>query len=93
MATINNTYTQAFRTTCIPEVGDRLGDIIPSEYIGQKLEIIVLPQLDNLKYNTDTDALNRLCGMFKNTNLLSSDDFSKNKEQERKLEEEKFKHE
>lgn len=37
--------------------------------------------------------LNKLCGMFKNTTLLSSDDFAREKEQEKKLEEEKFKHE
>jgi len=29
-------------------------------------------------------AINTLCGMFKNTNLLSSDDFAKKKEYEKK---------
>ena len=38
-------------------------------------------------------AIDRLCGMFKNTRLLSSDDFAKNKEVEKQLEERKFKHE
>jgi hypothetical protein len=35
-------------------------------------------------------ALNKLCGMFKNTNLLSSDDFAKNKENEKRIEEYKY---
>jgi len=35
-------------------------------------------------------ALNKLCGMFKGTNLLSSDDFAKNKTKEIELEERKF---
>jgi len=30
-------------------------------------------------------AIDKLCGMFKNTSLLSSDDFAKNKEIEKKL--------
>ena len=34
-----------------------------------------------------TVALDKLCGMFKNTSLLSSDDFAKNKENEKILEE------
>jgi len=38
-------------------------------------------------------ALDNLFGMFKNTNLLSSDDFAKNKKYEKELEEEKFKYE
>ena len=38
----------------------------------------------NIIQNT---AVNKLCGMFKNTNLLSSDDFSKKKEYEKKMEE------
>jgi len=37
-----NVLTHAFRTTCIPKV-NRLDAIIPNEYIGLKLEIIVLP--------------------------------------------------
>jgi hypothetical protein len=35
-------------------------------------------------------ALNKLCGMFKNTRLLSSDDFAKNKRIEKELENKKF---
>ena len=38
-------------------------------------------------------VLNKLCGMFKNTNLITSADFAKNKESEKKLEEEKIKYE
>jgi len=38
-------------------------------------------------------ALNKLCGMFKGTNLLSSDDFAKNKKKEIELEERKFERE
>jgi len=56
MATMTNVYTQAYRTTCVPSAGDRFGDIIPSEYIGQKLEIIILPQFENLEYNAETLA-------------------------------------
>ena len=37
-------------------------------------------------------AIDKLCGMFKNTRLLSSDDFAKNKEVEKQLEERKFSH-
>jgi hypothetical protein len=53
--------------------------------------VTFLPVANGKKLNNST-ALDRLCGMFKNTSLLSSDDFSKNKEYEKKLEEEKFKH-
>ena len=49
--------------------------------------------LANEKRGHHSIALDRLCGMFKNTNLLSSDDFAKNKKKEKILEEEKFKHE
>ena len=48
---------------------------------------------DEQKKNNHNIAINKLFGMFKNTNLLSSDDFAKNKKYEKKLEEEKFKHE
>jgi len=48
------TYPQMYRTTCIPAVGDRFTDIIPSEYIGKRLEIIVLPQYDESEYNEET---------------------------------------
>jgi hypothetical protein len=37
-----NVLTNAFRTTCIPKA-NRLDTIIPNEYIGLKVEIIVLP--------------------------------------------------
>jgi len=47
----------------------------------------------NAKKETHSVALNNLCGMFKNTNLLSSDDFAKNKEKEKIIEQEKFKNE
>jgi len=50
-------------------------------------------QLEEPKQNSHSLALNELCGMFKNTGLLSSDDFAKNKIIEKKLEDEKFKHE
>jgi len=45
------------------------------------------------KQVTQKSAIDKLCGMFKNTSLLSSDDFAKNKEYEKKLDEEKFKYE
>jgi hypothetical protein len=49
-----NVLTQAYRTTCIPKA-NRLDAIIPNEYIGQELEIIVLPLADeNRKYNAET---------------------------------------
>jgi len=35
-------------------------------------------------------ALNKLCGMFKNTNLMSSDDFAKNKIVEKESDAKKF---
>jgi hypothetical protein len=98
MATMTNAMTQAYRTTCIPK-DNRLDAFIPSDYVGQELEIIVIPLSKiQTEYSGETlaahnnAALNRLCGMFKNTSLLSSDDFSKNKELEKKIEEKKFKH-
>ena len=48
-------------------------------------------RLSEPKKDTHAVALDKLYGMFKNTTLLSSDDFAKNKEYEKKLEEEKFK--
>ncbi|MCL2102054.1 MAG: hypothetical protein FWH22_10125 [Fibromonadales bacterium] len=52
-----NAMTQAYRTTCIPTT-DRLDAIIPSEYIGQKLEIIILPAFEEATQEDDclTDA-------------------------------------
>ena len=38
-------------------------------------------------------ALDKLYGMFKNTSLLSSDEFAKNKRFEKEIEEKKFSHE
>jgi hypothetical protein len=40
-----NALTKAYRTTCIP-TESRIDTPIPKEYIGQKLEIIILPQLE-----------------------------------------------
>jgi hypothetical protein len=39
---IMNVLTQAYRTTCIPEM-DKLEASIPNEYVGQELEIIIIP--------------------------------------------------
>jgi len=46
------TYPQVYRTTCIP-TESRLITSIPSEYIGQRLEIIVLPQYEEPPYNEE----------------------------------------
>jgi len=53
-----NVSTQAYRTTCIPQKGDRFDDIIPSEYIGRELEIIILPLFEESQseYNEETLA-------------------------------------
>ncbi|MCL2284726.1 MAG: hypothetical protein FWC26_15530 [Fibromonadales bacterium] len=48
-------YPQAYRTTCVPS-GNRLDTIIPSEYIGQKIEVIVFPQYEEPEYNEETLA-------------------------------------
>jgi hypothetical protein len=53
---IMNALTQAYRTTCIPRGDDRLDTLIPSEYMGRKLEIIILPQFDESEYNEETLA-------------------------------------
>ena len=56
-------------------------------------ENVVLLIADTLRYsskaikNNHDVALNKLCGMFKNTSLLSSDDFARNKEYEKRLDE------
>jgi hypothetical protein len=55
MATMTNAMTQAYRTTCIP-TDSKLITSIPSEYIGQRLEIIILPQFDEPEYNEETLA-------------------------------------
>ncbi|MCL2041152.1 MAG: hypothetical protein FWG84_03810 [Bacteroidales bacterium] len=49
--------------------------------------VLTATEKDNVNQNT---AMDKLCGMFKNTRLLSSDDFAKNKGIEKKLEERKF---
>jgi hypothetical protein len=49
--------THAYRTTCIPNRDDRLDTLIPSEYMGQELEIIIIPALDaQPRYNAETEA-------------------------------------
>lgn len=48
------TYPLPYRTTCIPSLGDRFSDIIPKEYIGQRLEIIVFPQYEEPEYKEET---------------------------------------
>jgi hypothetical protein len=52
--------------------------------------VITAAEKENISSKTTIDTL---CGMFKNTNLLSSDDFARNKEHEKKLEEKKLNHE
>ena len=44
---------------------------------------------DGQRKNNHNIAVDGLCGMFKNTSLLSSDDFAKNKRIEKELEEKK----
>jgi len=51
-----NALTQAYRTTCVPKWNDRLDILIPNEYIGRKIEIIILPQADEPEYNEETLA-------------------------------------
>lgn len=51
-----NVVTQAYRTTCVPKA-DRLDAVIPSDYIGRKLEIIVIPVgEEDDEYNAETLA-------------------------------------
>ncbi|MDR2580980.1 MAG: hypothetical protein LBC85_08315, partial [Fibromonadaceae bacterium] len=58
MATMTAIKTQAYRTTCVPMAGDRFDSIVPSEYMGREVEIIILPLTvdDQPKYNADTLA-------------------------------------
>jgi hypothetical protein len=42
-----NTMIHAYRTKCIPNRDDRLDTLIPSEYMGQELEIISPGHLPN----------------------------------------------
>ena len=51
-----NALNQAYCVTCIPKGDDRLDTIIPDEYIGRKLEIIMLPIYDESDYNEETLA-------------------------------------
>ena len=51
-----NTFTQAYRTTCIPQMEDRLDTLIPSEYAGRKLEITIIPFEEEPQYNDETLA-------------------------------------
>jgi len=44
---------QAYRTTCVPKAS-RLDTVIPSEYIGRKLEITIIPYEDEPEYNAET---------------------------------------
>jgi hypothetical protein len=57
---------------------------------GSNTVLLTVAEQKNVNQNA---ALDKLFGMFQNTNLQSSDDFAKNKEYEKRLEEEKFKHE
>jgi hypothetical protein len=52
-----NTMIQAYRTTCIPK-NNRLDALIPNEYIGQEIEIIIMPVFGYTqpKYNAETEA-------------------------------------
>ena len=49
--------TQAYRTTCIP-AENKIETFIPSEYIGQELEVIIMPlyKEDQPEYNAETLA-------------------------------------
>ena len=55
MATMTNAFTQAYRTTCIPK-DNRLEAIIPSEYIGREIEVVIYPVFEEPKYNAETLA-------------------------------------
>jgi hypothetical protein len=51
-----NTLTQAYRTTCIPKE-NRIDTIIPNEYIGREIEIVIYPVFDDQpEYNEETRA-------------------------------------
>jgi hypothetical protein len=51
-----STLTQAYRTTCIPK-NNKLDDfVIPSEYIGREIEIVIYPVYEKQKYNAETLA-------------------------------------
>jgi hypothetical protein len=46
---------QAYRTTCVP-AGNRVEAVIPDEYVGTEVEIIVLPLDRGRAYNAETLA-------------------------------------
>jgi hypothetical protein len=52
--------------------------------------MFLTPETGYVRGDNQRIALNKLCGMFKNTNLLSSDDFAKNKRIEKEFEERKI---
>jgi hypothetical protein len=52
-----NNMIQAYRTTCIPNRDDRLDTLIPSEYMGKEVEIIILPQFDEPEYEYNEETL------------------------------------
>jgi hypothetical protein len=56
MATMTNTFTQAYRTTCVPKE-NRIDTLIPAEYIGREIEIVMYPVFDDQpEYNAETKA-------------------------------------
>ena len=57
---------------------------------GSNTVLLTVSEQNNVNQNA---AVDKLFGMFQNTNLQSSDDFAKNKKYEKRLEEEKFKYE
>jgi hypothetical protein len=65
---------------------------ITATTVGGKI-VLTERHLDAPKKHNQNIALNKLCGMFKGTNLLSSDDFAKNKMKEIELEDRKFERE
>jgi len=50
--------TPAYRTTITPRRGEQLDSIIPNEYMGHELEIIIIPIFEDTqpKYNAETLA-------------------------------------
>jgi len=50
-----NVIPHAYRTTCIPASG-RIETLIPNEYIGREIEIIMLPIDNDAMYNAETLA-------------------------------------
>ena len=56
---------------------------------GSNTVLLTVAEKENVNQNA---AVDKLFGMFQNTNLQSSDDFAKNKKYEKRLEEEKIEH-